>query len=44
MTDGSSRFAAIDNRHAPLLLTSTDGNTLVICLREREERNRAGTH
>lgn len=44
MTDGSARFAAIENAHVPLLVTTADGNTLVVYLRQAEERPRAVKH
>ena len=34
MTDGSARFAALDHAQAPLLVTATDGNVLVVYLRQ----------
>ena len=44
MTEGSARFMALDQNVRPLLVTATDGNTLVIFLREGEKRGRAVTH
>jgi len=34
MVEGSSRFAALDHTNAPLLVTATDGNVLVVYLRQ----------
>jgi hypothetical protein len=44
MTDGSSRFAAVDQNKAPLLVTATDGNVLVVYLRQGTPRQHSVGH
>ena len=44
MSDGSARFAGLNQAVAPLLITPTDGNVLVVFLREAEQRRRPAAH
>jgi hypothetical protein len=43
MSDGTANFATIGSDRAPLMMTTADGNVLVISLRE-PERTRAARH
>ena len=44
MAEGNARFSALENADAPLLVTSMDGNVVVIHLRQREVRTPAVNH
>jgi hypothetical protein len=45
MVDGSSRFAALDHGTSPLLVTATDGNVLVVYMRQgTPSKQRAAAH